>query len=374
MTTATATKERPAKAKRTTGETWSVDSLRRALSTVKAAVGNGNRPTLANVRLGNGVAEATDLELRICCETDYHGASILLPHQRLTAILSAATGDEVTLTPGDTTCRVQVGRGEWTLPTENVGEFPTWTPDEATRRAVCRIPADQFCRAVKSVAYAADSESSRYALGGVLVEVKDGVVTFVATDGRRLSRYDVETDQAVDDSTTLWPSRAINVVASLASHSEGAVQLEVAGNELVATIDGTVVAARVVEGRYPKWRDVIPERDAKATAINARELVAATRQAAIVTSEQSKGVKFVFTTEGIHLTARSSEAGESSVTCPHLEFGQEATVNLDPHYVVDFLRNVDDGEPVQIEAVDAQSAVVIRCGDATGVIMPLAAE
>ena len=373
MATATATKERP-KAKRTTGETWSVDSLRRALSTVKAAVGNGNRPTLANVRLGNGVAEATDLELRICCETDYHGASILLPHQRLTAILSAATGDEVTLTPGDTTCRVQVGRGEWTLPTESVGEFPTWTPDEATRRAVCRIPADQFCRAVKSVAYAADSESSRYALGGVLVEVKDGVATFVATDGRRLSRYDVETDQAVDDSTTLWPSRAINVVASLASHSEGAVQLEVAGNELVATIDGTVVAARVVEGRYPKWKDVIPERDAKATAINARELVAATRQAAIVTSEQSKGVKFVFTTEGIHLTARSSEAGESSVTCPHLEFGQEATVNLDPHYVVDFLRNVDDGEPVQIEAVDAPSAVVIRCGDATGVIMPLAAE
>jgi len=204
--------------------------------------------------------------------------------------------------------------------------------------------------------------------------VKDGVATFVATDGRRLSRYDVEIDQAVDDSTTLWPLRAINVVASLASHSEGAVQLEVAGNELVATIDGTVVAARVVEGRYPKWRDVIPERDAKATAINARELVAATRQAAIVTSEQSKGVKFVFTTEGIHLTARSSEAGESSVTCPHLEFGQEATVNLDPHYVVDFLRNVDDGEPVQIEAVDAQSAVVIRCGDATGVIMPLAAE
>jgi hypothetical protein len=85
-------------------------------------------------------------------------------------------------------------------------------------------------------------------------------------------------------------------------------------------------------------------------------------------------VKFVFTADGIHLTARSSEAGESSVTCPHLEFGQAATVNLDPRYVVDFLRNVDDGEPVEIEAVDAQSAVVLRCGDATGVIMPLAAE
>lgn len=370
------TMERPRKAKSTTaaGITLTVEALRRALATVKAAVGGPNRPTLANVRIGDGVAEATDLELRISCEIDYHSTPVLLPHQRLTAILSAASGDEVTLSPGDTSCGVRVGRGEWTLPTESAAEFPTWTPDEATRKAVCRIPADQFCRAVRAVAYAADSESSSYALGSVLVSVKDGTATFVATDGRRLSRYDVEIDQAVDDSTTLWPSRAINVVATLASHSEGAVQLEAAGNELVATIDGTVVAARVVEGRFPKWQDVIPERDAKATAVDARELLAATRQAAIVTSEQSKGVKFVLTAEGIHLTARSSEAGESSVTCAVLEAGQAASVKLDPHFVADFLRHVDDGEPVEIEAVDAQSAVVLRSGDYTGVIMPLSED
>jgi hypothetical protein len=85
-------------------------------------------------------------------------------------------------------------------------------------------------------------------------------------------------------------------------------------------------------------------------------------------------VLFAITADGIHLTARSSEAGESSVTCPHLEFGQAATVSLDPHFVCDFLRACDDGEPVEIEAVDAQSAVVLRCGDYHGVIMPLAAE
>jgi hypothetical protein len=43
--------------------------------------------------------------------------------------------------------------------------------------------------------------------------------------------------------------------------------------------------------------------------------------------------------------------------------------------VVDFLRNLDDlAVPVEIEAVDAASAVILRCDDATGVIMPLAQE
>jgi DNA polymerase III subunit beta len=372
---ATATKERPAKGKTQAGITLATDALRRALSTVKSAVGGLGKPVLANVYIGNGVAEATDLEMRISCEIDYHETPVLLPHQRLTAILSSAgSAGEVTLSAGDTSCVVAVGSGRWTLPTESAAEFPTWSVDDEKRRPVARIPADQFARAVRAVAYACDNESSRFALGGVLVEVKDGTATVVATDGRRLSRVDVEIDQAVDDTVTLWPSRAINVVASIASHSNDAVQLETAGNELIATIGGTVIAARVLEGRFPRWRDVFPERDVRATVLNAAELLSATRQAAIVTSEQSKGVQFVITKDGIHLTARSSEAGESSVTCPFLEFGQAASVKLDPHFVCDFLRACDDGEPAEIEAVDSQSAVVLRCGDYHGVIMPLAED
>lgn len=372
----TATKERrPAKGKTPAGITLAADALRRALATVKSAVGGFAKPILSNVYIGNGVAEATDLEMRISCELDYHETPILLPHQRLTAILGAAgRADEVTLSTSDTSCTVAIGSGRWTMPTEQAAEFPKWSVDDDKRKPLARIPADQFARAVRAVAYACDNESSRYALGGVLVEVADGVVTLVGTDGRRLSRVDVEIDQDVDPSTTLWPSRAINVIASIASHSEGAVQLEAAGSELIATIDGTVIAARIVEGKYPPWRDVFPEREVSRTAVNANELLAATRQAAIVTSEQSKGVAFAITADGIHLAARSSEAGESSVTCPHLEFGQAATVSLDPSFVCDFLRACDDGEPVEIEAVDAQSAVVLRSGDYHGVIMPLAAE
>jgi len=368
----TATMERSKRAKRG-GSTIPSDVLRRALSTVKAAVG-GVKPVLANVLIGNGVCEATDLELRISCELDYHEAPLLLPHQRLAAILAAASGDEVTLTPGDSSCTIAAGHGRWTLPTESAAEFPTWSVDEGKRQPVARLPADQFARAVRSVLYAVDSQSSRYALGSVLVEVQDGTATFVATDGRRLSRVDVEIDQAVENGTTLWPARAMAVIASVASHSTGSVQMEAAGHELIATIDGTVIAARVVDGRFPRWRDVFPERESTATILNAPELLAATRQAAIVTSEASKGVTFAITSEGIHLTARSSEAGESSVTCPLLEFGQAAVVKLDPQYVVDFLRACDEGEPAEIDAVDAQSAVVLRCGDYHGVIMPLSVE
>jgi DNA polymerase-3 subunit beta len=367
----TATKER--KKTRSGGITLPTDNLLRAVLAANAAVpARGPKPVLQNVLAYNGGLTGTDLELQVSAEIAYVGDPILLPHARLLAILRAATGDEVTLEPGPSSCRVTIGDGSWTLPTEDAAEFPQW--ETPTAKPICRVPCDQFCRAVKGVAYATDNQSSRYALGGVLVEVKDGTVTLVATDGRRLSSCEIEVDQAVDDSTTLIPARAILAIASAASHSEGAVQLEASDKEVQATIDGTVITARLLEGRFPRWRDVIPEREAKATLANGAELLAATRAAAVCTSEASKGVKFVFTKEGIHLTAKSSEAGESSVTCPHLEFGLAATVAMDPAFVAEFLRAVDPAEPVEVEAVDAQSAVVFRCGDCTGVVMPLAAD
>ena len=101
--------------------------LKSALGAVAAAVGK-SRPVLANVRIGDGLMSATDMEVRIDTVLDYQGDALLLPHARLSAILGASTGEEVTLTPKGSSCVVRIGRGEWTLPTEDAAEFPTWEP------------------------------------------------------------------------------------------------------------------------------------------------------------------------------------------------------------------------------------------------------
>jgi DNA polymerase III subunit beta len=373
MTTATAERKR----RRTgTGITLSAASLRKALHAVSAAVSTRSpKPILLNVLLANGGLTGTDLELQVNAEIAYTGDPILLPHHRLQAILNACPkGEEVSLTPGDTTCVVTVDGATWTLPTEDAKEFPQWEADSP--RSVCRIPADQFARAAKAVMYATDNESSRFALGGVMLEVADGVVTFVATDGRRLSAAEVEIDQAVDDSKTLIPRKAMATIAAAAGNSPGSVQIEATDNEVVATIDGTVITARLLSGRFPPWRDAIPQFEESPTAAVISELLSATMAAAIVTSEVSKGVDFTFSENGIWLHGKSSEAGESSVTCPIMEFGHGCTVKLDPRFVAEFLRSLPaDGEPtVSLHAKDSDSAVVFRCEDFTGVVMPLAKD
>jgi DNA polymerase-3 subunit beta len=400
----TATKERK---KTKAGTTLSAPALKAALNAVAAAVpGKSVRPILQSVLLSDGVLSGSDGEIRIDVEIDAPpGVTFLLPKDRLHAILSSTTADEITLTPDGTNCVIESNRGKWTLPTEDAAEYPSW--DVVGAKPITRMPADQFVRAVKGVVFAADDESSRYALGAVLIEVQGDSVSFVATDGRRLACVTSERRQveSTDDTQTLVLSGALSKCLRLLPKKRKdkrvdesdddnpseydcgslAVQIEATFKEVVFTIGpitndavqpSKVVTARLLDGRFPRWRDTLPDRPAKATTVSRADLLAATKAAAIVTSEESKGVQFVFSGDGIWLHGQSAEKGESSITCDVVEAGDKATVKLDPLFLQQWLGGIDsEAEPeVDVQAVDAESSVILKCGDNTGVIMPLAKD
>jgi DNA polymerase-3 subunit beta len=154
------------------------------------------------------------------------------------------------------------------------------------------------------------------------------------------------------------------------------VHVAVQPSEIIVKSGGTTVSARRVEGRFPRWRDVFPERpDAIRVHLVAGPFLAAVRQAAIVTSEQSKGVDFSFESGQLVLAGRSAESGESRVELPIDHAGAAVRIKLDPRFVGDFLRVLDGGTSVTVELTDPQSACVCRTEDGYGyVIMPLAAD
>jgi len=174
----------------------------------------------------------------------------------------------------------------------------------------------------------------------------------------------------------MLPKNAIGALAALAErHVNEAVQLEVTDADVVATLPNCVVTARQIQGRFPRWREQL-KKDRPgtiATVVDRDELLAATLAAKIVTSEQSKGVEFTFSSAGVTLHGQSAEYGQSDVTIDVVSGGDAVRVTLDPKFLVEWLNGIkkEDDPNVTVELVDAQSACVLRCDDCTGVIMPL---
>ena len=378
-----ATATRKAKA---TGMTLGRTDLVTALTAVSAAVPTRTpKPILNNVLLHDGMLTATDLELRIDCDIEWHDDPLLVPHHRLVAILRESKAENVTLVRDGSVCIVKIGRSEWKLPVEDAAEFPAWEP--ADTKGMPILPEDQFSRAIRSVVYACDDESSRYALGAVLFEVSraEGKCWVVASDGRRLSvaTMSLPSTRDVDDAKPLVPYRAMAAIQRIAESygKDGSgINFQASTSELVASFKRHRVIARLVDGAFPRWRDVFPDRDIQDHKIAMDQMLSATKAAAVVTTEQSKGVDYEFSDDGITLKARSSESGESRVECQVVEAGTPASVKLDPKFVSEVLGALKklDGEPTVRVSVDGPGdAVIFFYGDEDeyrSVIMPLAKD
>jgi len=363
------------------------ESLLAALQLASAVVpARSPKPILANVRLeataGSVVMSATDLEVGI--RTELEGVEVLapgvvlLPSSRLTAIVrESPPGTLFDIASDGTAAVVKAPRSQFRLPAEDPLEYPSVSvfpgpPSHALAAPLVR-------ELVRRTVFATDSESSRYALGGVLLELGGGTVTAVGTDGRRLAKMEGAAESsgsAGGEPQPIVPAKAMQLMERCLAGPDTPVEVAVRQSEILVRSGPTTISARLVEGKFPRWRDVFPERpDATRVGILAGPFLGAVRQAAIMTSEQSKGVDFTFEPGQLVLSGRSAESGESRVELPIDHAGQTLRIKLDPRFVSDFLRVLDGGTTVTLELTDSQSACVCRTEDGYGyVIMPLAAD
>ena len=363
------------------------ESLLAALQSASAVVPSRSpKPVLTNVKVEATrdavVVMATDLEVGIRIELEgvetVAPGAVLLPSGRLTAIVrESPAGTVFDIHCDGTAALVKAPRSEFRLPAEDPLEFPAVATFPAGGCVELATPLVR--ELVRRTVFATDSESSRYALGGVLIEMIPAAVIAVGTDGRRLARMQGPAENregGIGEAQPIVPARAMQLVERCLGGADQPVHLAVRGNEILVKTGGTTISARLVDGRFPRWRDVFPDRpDAKRVQLVAGPLLAAVRQAAIVTSEQSKGVDFSFEPGQLVLTGRSAESGESRVELPLDHAGAAVRIKLDPRFVADFLRVLDPGAAVTVELTDAQSACVCTTEDGYGyVIMPLAAD
>ena len=82
------------------------------------------------------------------------------------------------------------------------------------------------------------------------------------------------------------------------------------------------------------------------------------RQAAIVTSDERRGVDFTFGHGKAVLSAQGAEYGESHVELPIAYEGPEVVITLDPRYLGEFLRVLNPEAMLLLEVRDAEK----RCG------------
>jgi len=344
------------------------------------------KPILQNVKLeatmDGAILMGTDLEVGVRVEVQGFSVeapgSIVLPRDRFGKILIESSDEKLSLESDGGKVVVRGQRSQFQLPSENPDEFPSVLAFEEQK--FHEMPARFFREVIRRTVYATDNESSRYALGGVLIELTEHSLTAVATDGRRLARQEGPAasvgGHVSGDSMTIIPTRAMQLLDRALADNDENIQLAARDNDLLVKSGRATVYSRLVEGRYPKWRDVFPRREGMVKIeMTVGPFHAAVRQAAIVTSEERRGVDFTFGGGKILLAGHGAELGESNIELPIAYDGADIGITLDPRFLSDFLKVLSPEQTFVIELRDAESAAVCSTEDGYAyVIMPLARD
>lgn len=372
--------------------------LLQAFQTVQAvAPSRSPKPILQSVKLEVGEGRtsedssgapatllATDLEVSIRhavdgVDTETPGA-VMLPVGRFGSILRESSDATFRIETDGQKTVIRGERSTFNLPSENPVEFPP-IPGFEAEDACFKVPARLLKEMIRRTIFATDNESSRYALGGVKFETDDaGGLIAVGTDGRRLARMqgpiEVIGEPTGLGDATIVPSRSLQLIDRVLAADEETVRMAIRSSELIVASRRATVSTRLLEGRFPRWRDVFPQRsDSVKIELTVGPFFTAVRQAAIVTSDESRGVDFTFGEGVLVLSGSAAEVGESRIELPIAYDGSPIVITLDPRFLIDFLKTLDAETPFTIDLVDSDAAAVASVEDGYGyVVMPLARD
>jgi DNA polymerase-3 subunit beta len=311
---------------------------------------------------------ATDLELGI--RLDVRGVKVeepgeaLLPTARLIPILREATDEELTIEAGPDSCSVRGSSAEFEMPGEDPSAFPD-IPAFAEEKYHALNAGALRTMTRRTVFAAAAAEHSRFgATTGILVELEGDKATMVATDGRRLALTHADAEAHGGHSTKgqmpVVPAKAMMLLERNLTEESEKVCISLRANEVLMKTERAMIYSRLVEGRFPNYRQVLPTKHSAKIPLQVGPFLSAVRQAAIMTDDESKRVIFQFAKKKLTLSARGAESGRSKVEMPVDHDGKAIEISFDPKFVVDMLRVLEPDGQLILEVTDNATPALFR--------------
>ncbi len=339
------------------------------------------KPILRCIKLIAGEKDvrisATDLEVGINYVVSEVSVAekgeTVVPADRLAAIVRESTDDVLQLKASEGKCEVIGSDSHFTVYGQDSTGFPAVPCCDG--KADLEIPIEVLRAAIQQCLFATAKESTRYALNGVLWEVKGKKLTLVATDGRRLARVRVGLSSAASEKIAagklIVPSKTMALIDRISGGQKDFVSVKQADNQILISCGNVDISSTLVEGTFPKYEDIIPTDYQNKLTLDTNAVLSAVRRAALLTSEESRGIKMQLGKNKLIITGRAPEAGDAEVEMKVDYKSQPIEIGFNPQFIIEVLRVIKESQ-FELELGDAERPGLIKAGsDFLYVLMPI---
>lgn len=357
------------------------ENLARALGSVgRVASNRAGLPILGNILLRTDgtrlLVAATNLEVasvhHIGSKVVTPGA-ITIPARLINEFISSLPSGSVELKVADSKLSIKSGRYSSVINGMADDEFPELpTIDEKTSLNY-KVGVAEFKQAVSQTIITAGSDSTRPVLTGVYWQVIDGSIHLAATDGYRLSEKNLM--KADDELDAIIPASTLQEVLRTISDDMSEIEMLFDETQVRFRMNGIEITSRLIDGKYPDYRQLIPASSESSVTINVSEFMRITKIAGLFARTSGGSITLTADSDKQTLSIHSvaSELGENTSSAD-AEVKGDGQVTLNSRYLSDAL-SVIDADTVEFRFSGKLAPCVLspvdKNSDYTHIIMPL---
>lgn len=336
--------------------------LAKTLSRTSRFVSNRAQiPILSNLVLvassNKLTVKATNLEISISSPL---GASvtkegeIAVPAKMFTELVASLHTEKVALKLKADVLHIEADGFSANLSGLNTADFPEIPVSAGTGFS---LPADVFSGAITKVLFSSSPDDTRPALSGVLLFSDKKILSFVSSDGFRLSKKDVPLKEDVDIRVILPKTILLELSRICPEEDKVVVDINREDKQAIFLVGDSVLSSRLVEGEYPPFEKIIPASSSIEVNVSKDDFTAAIKSAAVFARDGANVLKISAGDEGLVVSAESSRSGNQESRIAAKVSGPEIAILYNYRYIEEFL-GVVRGEGVAMKFNNSSSSGV----------------
>ena len=326
---------------------------------------------------------ASDSELTLRTQIEVESTSeegrIAVPAKHMMDLLKELPDQPLTIsTTSDSSFLCSWAGGESTLPYFPAEDYPEIIGADANYAVTLQFPAQSLVEGISSTIYATADDEIRPAMNGIFFDIDLSSTTLVASDSHKLICYTTADVNASEKASFILHKKPAAILKSTIGKEIETVEISFDAKTAEFKFGATTVICRLVVGKYPKYRDVIPQNNSNILRINRVQLLNTVRRVSVCSNKASNHIKFDLKSGSLMVSAQDlgfSIAAHETMQCQY--DGEDLTIGFKAPFIIEILSNMTCGELV-IKFLDSKRAALIVPAEEEaesekicGIIMPI---
>jgi len=306
----------------------------------------------------------TDLEVEMVGRTTdgtaLESGEITVPARKFLDICRALPeGAGVEMRSENERAVVRSGRSRFSLATLPASEFPSI--DAVQGEWEFRVPQKDLRFLLERTLFCMAQQDVRYYLNGLLIEMGEGTLKAVSSDGHRLAlcEMNAEVPEVAEPIQVIVPRKGVLELVRLLEETDAVASVLLGSGHIRVRAGDITLTSKLIDGRFPNYQRVVPEgndRIVKADRVALRETL---MRSSILSNERFRGVRIELGAGRIRATANNPEQEEAEEEIEVDYQGEPLEIGFNASYLVEALGTVTT-DKVELDFGDSNSSCRIQ--------------